>query len=918
MHYTRARRRELRAEPDRHARPRRLHLRGLAQPRRLRGRDARRRRHAGHRGADAGQRLPGASRTTSSIIPVINKIDLPARRARASARQIDDLIGVTRTRCCASRPRRDRASTRSSRRSSSACRRPRATPIAPLRALVFDSLLRPVPGRGRLRARRGRRAAHGRPRSARCRPARSSRPRDRRMSPGHDAAPVARAGRGRLRRDRPQGRSATCRVGDTLTAADRPAAEPLPGYREVKPMVFCGLFPVDADDYPRPARRPGEALAQRRLAALRARDLAGARLRLPLRLPRAAAHGHRAGAAGARVRPGADRHDAERRVPRHRHDRRACSRSRTRPSCRDHRASSAIEEPYVRCAILVPRRSTSARSWSLCQDRRGVFVTMEYLDRAAPADRLRAAAGRDHLDFYDQLKSPHPRLRLARLRASSATAPAELVKLDILLNGEPVDALSMIVHRDQAYARGKRAGRAAAARPIPRQLFEVPIQAAIGGKIIARETVKAMRKDVLAKCYGGDISRKRKLLEKQKEGKKRMKQVGQRRGAAGGVPVGAARSARTGGSAVSGVRHLYVHLPFCASRCGYCAFVVEVGALDRRDAYLDALLAELERESGAPRHPRHGLPRRRHADPDAPAPPRPPDGRHRARAWPRAPRSASRPTPRRSTARRWPTCARWASTRLSLGVQSFQPHLLARARPRRHRPAGARRRRLRPRGRLRRRQRSTCIFGVPGQTPDDLEADLAERPRRSRPTTSPGTSSRSSPGAPWPAAGAGLRRGRGRRRLPAHRRRPRGGRLPLVRDGQLRPARPRVPPQPGLLGRRGLPRRRRRRGEHGRRAALAQRPRARGATSRPPPRRRPAARRSSRSTTTTCGASAGCSACASPRPLDLAWAGPPDRPEALARLAALGLLSDDAAAVALTREGRFVQNAVLHELMEYA
>jgi GTP-binding protein LepA len=242
---------------------------------------------------------------------------------------------------------------------------------------------------------------------------------------------------------------------------------------------------------PRPARRAGEALAERRLAALGAGDLAGARVRLPLRLPGASAHGHRARAAGARVRSRAAGHDAER-------------------------------EPYVRCTVLVPQEGVGA-VMGLCQDRRGVFVTMEPIEhRQQIVYDLPLAE--IVLDFYDQLKS--------RTRGYASLdyeivgyRESPLVKLDVLLAGDTVDALSMIVHRDHAYARGKGLVERLH-KTIPRQLFDVPVQAAVGGKILARETVKAKRKDVLAKCYGGDISRKRKLLERQKEGKKRMKQVG--------------------------------------------------------------------------------------------------------------------------------------------------------------------------------------------------------------------------------------------------------------------------------------------------------------------------------------------------------------------------------------------------------
>ena len=182
-----------------------------------------------------------------------------------------------------------------------------------------------------------------------------------------------------------------------------------------------------------------------------------------------------------------------------------------------------MEEPIVRAAILSPKEYVGS-IMELCQDRRGTYVDMEYLDENRVQLNYLLPLNEIIYDFFDALKS--------RTRGYASFdyefekySKSDLVKLDMLLNGEMVDALSFIVHKDRAYSRGRKMAEKLK-EVIPRQLFEVPIQAAVGGKIIARETVKAMRKDVLAKCYGGDISRKRKLLEKQKEGKKRMRQVG--------------------------------------------------------------------------------------------------------------------------------------------------------------------------------------------------------------------------------------------------------------------------------------------------------------------------------------------------------------------------------------------------------
>ena len=311
------------------------------------------------------------------------------------------------------------------------------------------------------------------------------------------------------------------RVGDTLTRSLRPAAEALPGYREVKPMVFCGLFPVDADDYP--AVRD----------ALEKLSLNDASLRWEPETSQALGFGFRCGFLGLLhmdiVRERLEREydlellattpNVEYQVTTIGGERRPVRSPVGLPPVT---SIERIEEPYVRCSILVPKEGVGA-VMGLCQDRRGVFVTMEPIEnRQQVVYDLPLAE--IVLDFYDQLKS--------RTRGYASLdyeivgyRESPLVKLDILLAGDVVDALSMIVHRDQAYSRGKGLVERLH-KTIPRQLFEVPIQAAIGGKILARETVKAKRKDVLAKCYGGDISRKRKLLERQKEGKKRMKQVG--------------------------------------------------------------------------------------------------------------------------------------------------------------------------------------------------------------------------------------------------------------------------------------------------------------------------------------------------------------------------------------------------------
>jgi GTP-binding protein LepA len=310
------------------------------------------------------------------------------------------------------------------------------------------------------------------------------------------------------------------RVGDTLTVEARAADGPLPGYKDVKPMVFAGLFPTESDDYPE---------LRDALDKLKLNDAA---LVYEPETSQALGFGFRCGFLGLLhmeiVRERLEREfDLDLLV--------------TAPNVaylvvtKDDREIEVhspsdmpdeierVEEPYIKASVIVPKEYVGA-VMELCNERRGRFDHMEYLSEERVVLIYELPLAEIVLDFYDQLKS---RTRgyasldydLAGYRAG------ELVRVDVLIAGEPVDALSLVVHRDSAYARG-RALVDRLREEIPRQFFDVPIQAAIGSRIIARETVKAKRKDVLAKCYGGDITRKRKLLEKQKAGKKRMKQVG--------------------------------------------------------------------------------------------------------------------------------------------------------------------------------------------------------------------------------------------------------------------------------------------------------------------------------------------------------------------------------------------------------
>src|SRR5438046_181035 len=310
------------------------------------------------------------------------------------------------------------------------------------------------------------------------------------------------------------------RVGDTLTSERRPAAEPLPGYKDVKPMVFAGLFPTDSDDYPD---------LRDALERLKLNDAA---LFYEPETSQALGFGFRCGFLGLLhmeiVRERLEREfDLDLLVTAPNVAYRVLERNgdwlEVHNPAEMPRELDAVEEPYIRASIIVPKDYVGA-VMELNNERRGRFDHMEYLSPERVLLAYELPLAEIVLDYYDQLKSR------TRGYASfdydvAGFREGDLARADILIADEPVDALSMIVHREAAYSRGKALVERLR-QEIPRQFFDVPVQAAIGSRVIARETVKAKRKDVLANCYGGDITRKRKLLEKQKAGKRRMKQVG--------------------------------------------------------------------------------------------------------------------------------------------------------------------------------------------------------------------------------------------------------------------------------------------------------------------------------------------------------------------------------------------------------
>jgi GTP-binding protein LepA len=455
------------------------------------------------------------------IIPVINKIDLPSAQPEEARRQITDIIGLDGDQAILASAKVGTGVADILEAIVDRLPPPAGNPDAPLKALIFDSWYDPYRGvvivvrviDGVLRQKmKIRLMAEGQDYEAEQVGA---------FAPKPVVMPELGVGEvGFLVANIKKVSDA--KIGDTITETARPAVEPFPGFKELKPMVFAGLYPVEGHQY---------AELREALEKLRLND---ASFFYEPETSVALGFGFRCGFLGLLhmeiVQERLEREynmDLVTTAP-------GVLYRVTTTDGQVHEIDSpaklpdaglitTIEEPVITAMILTPAEHVGG-ILQLCQDKRGVQKKLEYLASDRVLVTYELPFNEVVLDFYDKLKT------ISRGYASldyhvTGYWPSPLVKLDILVNGDPVDALSIIVHRDMAYERG-RALASKMRELIPRQMFEVAIQAAIGGRIIARESVKAMRKNVLAKCYGGDISRKRKLLEKQKEGKKRMKQVG--------------------------------------------------------------------------------------------------------------------------------------------------------------------------------------------------------------------------------------------------------------------------------------------------------------------------------------------------------------------------------------------------------
>jgi GTP-binding protein LepA len=455
------------------------------------------------------------------IIPILNKIDLPAAQPDKYAEEISSLIGVDQSEIMRISAKTGDGVPELLERIVAQIPPPKGSPDAPLRALVFDSVYDSYRGviaymrviDGSIKARQG----------IRFMIADIDVEADEIGVMSPDATPVKSLDTGEVGYLIAGIKEVSlAKVGDTITSKENGAETPLPGYREPKPMVFAGLYPIEGDDFP---------LLRDALEKLKLNDAA---LVYEPESSTALGFGFRCGFLGLLhmeiVRERLERefdlaliatapsvgyeielNDATRKVVRNPTD------------MPDPSHINEVFEPYVSVMVVTPSDFTGT-VMQLCQERRGELKEMHYLSPERVEIRYHMPLAEIIFDFFDQLKSKTKGYASLDYEPVGLNA-SNLVKVDVMLNQQPVDAFSTIVHRDKAYDYG-RTMTERLRKLIPRQMFDVPIQAAIGSRVIARETVRAKRKDVLAKCYGGDISRKRKLLEKQKEGKKKMKQIG--------------------------------------------------------------------------------------------------------------------------------------------------------------------------------------------------------------------------------------------------------------------------------------------------------------------------------------------------------------------------------------------------------
>lgn len=456
------------------------------------------------------------------IVPIINKIDLPAADPERVAHEVEDVIGIP----CLDAPR---VSAKTGENVESVLEEivnlvppPEDRDSEPLRALIFDSIYDSYRGV----------IVYVRVMDGKIKPGDTMRM----MATGAEFTvvetgymsatslePAKELSSGEVGYITASIKTVSdARVGDTVTTAERPATEPLPGYRKVNPMVFCGVYPADGADY--------ENLRD----ALEKLQLNDAALSFEPETSGALGFGFRCGFLGLLhleiIQERLDREynlDLVTTIPSvvykiHLTDKSVVEIDNP-SNYPDPATIDYSEEPVVEAHIYAPPEYVGA-IMDLCQDRRGTYEGMTYLDADRVDLKYILPLNEIIYDFFDVLKS-RTRGYASFDYELKGYEKSQLVKLDVLLNGDVIDALSFIIHSDKAYTRARKIAEKLKEN-IPRQMFEIPIQIAVGGKVIARETVKAMRKDVLAKCYGGDITRKKKLLEKQKEGKKRMRRFG--------------------------------------------------------------------------------------------------------------------------------------------------------------------------------------------------------------------------------------------------------------------------------------------------------------------------------------------------------------------------------------------------------